>query len=168
MTRSSLPALLAAIGLAAPFAFRASPSASQVAATQSAAPQTTFRAGVDLVQVDVSVLDKNRRPVRGLTVSDFTLLDEGKPRPIVAFSAVDLPEKPDVTLAPWTRDVPADVSTNSLPEEGRLVVILMDRTIPDGQPTQMARNIAKAAVRELGAGDLAAVVYTGNGIPQDF
>src|SRR5215510_2500705 len=122
MTRSSLPALLATIGLAAPLVWRVSPEPSLVAAPQTAVPQTTFRAGVDLVQVDVSVLDKNRRPVRGLTVSDFTLLDEGKPRPIVAFSAVDLPEKADVTLAPWTRDVAADVSTNGLPEEGRLVV----------------------------------------------
>lgn len=169
MTRSSLPALLAAIGLAVPFVWRVPPEPSLVAAAaQSAAPQTTFRAGVDLVQVDVSVLDKNRRPVRGLTISDFTLLDEGKPRPIVAFSAVDLPERADVTLAPWTRDVPADVSTNSLPEEGRLVVILMDRTIQDGQATVTARTIAKAAVRELGPGDLAAVVSTGNGIPHDF
>ena len=33
----------------------------------------TFRAGVDVVQLDVSVLDKNRRPVRGLTAADFTL-----------------------------------------------------------------------------------------------
>jgi hypothetical protein len=32
-----------------------------------AQPPVTFRAGVDLVEVDVSVLDKNRRPVRDLT-----------------------------------------------------------------------------------------------------
>ncbi len=38
------------------------------------APQTTFRAGTDLVQVDVSVLDNERRPVRGLTAAYFTLL----------------------------------------------------------------------------------------------
>src|ERR671913_1679168 len=50
----------------------------------------TFRAAVDAVQLDVSVLDKDRRPVRGLTAADFTVLENGKPRPIVAFSAVEL------------------------------------------------------------------------------
>jgi hypothetical protein len=29
-------------------------------------PQLTYRTGIDLVQVDVSVLDKDRRPVLGL------------------------------------------------------------------------------------------------------
>ncbi len=36
--------------------------------------------GVDAVQLDVSVLDKERRPVRGLTAADFTVLEDGKPR----------------------------------------------------------------------------------------
>jgi len=60
---------------------------------RSQSQRSTFRAGVDLVQVDVSVLDKERRPVRGLTAADFTLLEDGKPRTIAAFSAVDLPRR---------------------------------------------------------------------------
>lgn len=139
-----------------------------VLALLAAASQSTFRSGVDLVQVDVSVLDKQRHPVRGLTAADFTLLEDGKPRPIAAFSAVELPGRVETGEAPWMRDVPPDVATNAMPEEGRLVVILMDRTIPDGFPALNAREIAKAAVRELGGGDLAAVVYTGGGTPQDF
>ena len=61
---------------------------------QSAGPQTplpTFRTGVDVVQLDVTVLDKDRHPVRGLTADDFTILERGKPQSIVAFSAVDVP-----------------------------------------------------------------------------
>ena len=69
------------------------------------APQTTFRAGTDLVQVDVSVLDHERRPVRGLTAADFTVIEDGKPRPIVAFTAVDLPERVQPSAAPWSIDV---------------------------------------------------------------
>jgi VWFA-related protein len=134
----------------------------------AAVPQSTFRSGVDIVQVDVSVLDKERHPVRGLTASDFTLFEDGKPRPIAAFTVVELPPREPASEAPWMRDVAPDVATNALPQEGRLVVILMDRTIPDGYPTMNARAIAKAAVNELGPGDLAAVVYTGDGLPHDF
>jgi len=68
----------------------------------------TFRTGVDIVQLDVTVLDKDRQPVRGLTADDFTILDKGKPQPIVAFSAVDVPA-PAAHVAPWIRDAPLDV-----------------------------------------------------------
>jgi hypothetical protein len=51
--------------------------------------------------------------------------------------------------------------TNRLPPEGRLVVIVMDRSIPDGQPMQSAHAIADAAIDRLGPNDLGAVVYTG-------
>lgn len=66
-----------------------------------------------MVRLDVSVLDKNRRPVRNLTAADFTVLEEGEPRPIVAFSAVDVPNTPDHPVA-WMRDVGSDVATNRL------------------------------------------------------
>ena len=54
------------------------------------APQTTpiFRSGVDLVHLDVSVLDRQRRPVRGLGPADFTILEDGISQKIAAFSAV--------------------------------------------------------------------------------
>ena len=38
-----------------------------------------FRSRTDVVELDVSVLDKNRRPVRGLTRDDFAILEDGQP-----------------------------------------------------------------------------------------
>jgi len=146
-------------------------AASVLAIAQQPA-QPTFRSGVDVVQVDVSVLDKSRVPVRGLTAADFTVLEDGKPRPIVAFVPVTLAEPPEKdAAAAWLRDVTPDVTTNDVPREGRLVVIMFDWSIRF-EDQQLARRIATAAVDQLGPGDLAAVVFTSafanGGTPQNF
>ena len=135
-------------------------------------PQPTFRAGIDVVQVDVSVLDQSRRPVRNLTATDFTVLEDGKARPIVAFVPVELAEpEPASGRASWVRDVAPDVTMNDARPEGRLVVIMLDWSIRF-EDQQLARRIAAAAVDQLGPGDLAAVVFTSafanNGTPQNF
>jgi len=130
-------------------------------------PQATFRSGTDLVQVDIAVLDGKRNPVRGLTQGDFTVLEDGKPRPIAAFAEVHLPDRV-APAAAWMRDTPPDVSSNQVPEEGRIVVIVFDRTIPIGQPGMAARKAAIAAVNQLGPGDLAAITTTGAGMKQNL
>src|SRR3954463_6221219 len=52
-------------------------------------PPPSFKAGVQLVRIDVTGLDDKRQPVRGLQASDFTVLVDGQPRPIRAFQPVD-------------------------------------------------------------------------------
>lgn len=134
---------------------------------EQAAP--VFRSGTELIQVDVSVLDNRRQPVRGLTAEDFTIFEDGRPRPVETFAFVDLPDRVTSGDAAWTTEVPPDVTTNQIVEqEGRLVVILMDRTIPVGMPTLTAREIATAAVNALGPTDMAALVSTSGGVPQNF
>jgi VWFA-related protein len=127
----------------------------------------TFRTGVDIVQLDVTVLDKDRHPVRGLTAEDFTILDKGKPQPIVAFSAVEVPA-PAAHAAPWIREAPLDVVSNA--ENRRLVVIVMDDAYAKVEPdvNKRAKQIARNAVDQLGPGDLAAVVFTFVGRAQNF
>ena len=134
----------------------ASPSCSSaglLAQGQSERPQ--FRAGVELLQLDVVVLDSKRQPVSGLTAADFTVLDNGVETPIRAFTPIEL-ARPRANEAVWAGNVAPDVVTNQISEEdGRLVVILMDRTIPQEQPTVTARKIATTAVESLGPHDLA-------------
>lgn len=128
----------------------------------------TFTRAVDLIQLDVSVVDKNHQPVRGLTQHDFTINEDGKPQPIQTFAAIDLPEDP--VLAPgWTRDVAPDVTSNTGVDEERLVVILMDDFAPDiktdAVAVKNAKDIGRGVIDHLGPRDLAAVVYlvaTGN------
>ena len=57
------------------------PLAAQVPADQ---PPPKFRSAADLVSIQASVRDKRGRPVKGLTSSDFEVLDNGQRRPIVS------------------------------------------------------------------------------------
>ena len=131
------------------------------------APLPTFRTGVDIVELDVTVLDKDRHPVKGLSADDFTILDRGKPQPIVAFSAIDVPA-PIAYSAAWMRDAPVDVVSNI--ENRRLVTIVMDDAYTDFNPDMgnRAKQIARKAVDELGPTDLAAVVFSFMGQAQNF
>ena len=136
---------------------------------QSPPQRPLFRGGTDLVQVDVSVLDGKRRPVRGLTAEDFSILEDGQPREIQAFTEVYLPDRVRAQDAAWMRVVPSDVATNqTAQEEGRVVIVLLDRTIPLGQPTITAKRIATTVINQLGPGDLGAVVSTSNGAVQNL
>jgi VWFA-related protein len=128
----------------------------------------TFRSGIDVVQMDVSVLDKDHRPVRGLTAADFTIIERGQPQPIVAFTAIDVPP-PLERQAGWMRDAPRDVVSNAL-DNRRLVTIVMDDAYTRLEPDIMARakQIARSAVDELGPADLGSVVFTFLGRAQNF
>jgi hypothetical protein len=122
-----------------------------VGAQDPQAPQPTFRARVDLIQVDVSVLGRDRHPVSGLTAADFTLMEDGRPRPIVSFTEVHVPP-PAALTAGWMADIAPDVTTNTQPPR-RLVVIAID----DGALStngglwgvQKARAAARAAGKVL-------------------
>ena len=74
----------------------------------------TVRSGVDAVQIDVFVTDAQGLPVRGLTLDDFEVLENGKPRPLAAFRAVDIPiERPQEVEQPLAE---SDVLSNDGPE----------------------------------------------------
>jgi VWFA-related protein len=59
--------------------------AGAASASQDAEPLATFRAGVDLVTVRVTVKDSRGRPVTNLQQSDFTLFDRGEPKALSGF-----------------------------------------------------------------------------------
>src|SRR5688572_7387426 len=62
------------------------------AAQERAVPD--FPARADAITVDVVVLGKDGRPIRGLKASDFTVREDGKPQTIVGFEARDLAAAP--------------------------------------------------------------------------
>jgi len=129
-----------------------------------------FKSKVEIVQLDVSVLDKHRQPIKGLTEKDFTIFEDGKPQKIVGFSAFDIDAGPPPATG-WMKDVPPDVTTNSLKPEARLFVLVMDDAMIPQDPfaIQSSKKIALSIIDKLGPDDLTAVVFTGdNRKTQDF
>jgi VWFA-related protein len=127
--------------------------------------QTQFRTVTDAIVIDVSVHDKARRPVRGLTAEDFEVLENGQPRPIISVRFVDV-ETVETSGAPWTSRVPVDAQDNDLASR-RLFVLLLDDT--SWLNVVKSQEFAHAFIDRLGPDDLAAVLFVGiGGQPQEF
>jgi len=132
----------------------------QTTSPQQPQPVPRFRTGVEGVAVDVSVLDRDRRPVRGLTAADFSILEDGVPQVIKWFTAIDIPDvvQPSAT---WLREVAPDVRRNDDIADRRVVVIILDEC--SGMPAEEvphAKALARRAIEGLGGDDLVAVVHT--------
>jgi VWFA-related protein len=90
----ALPLFFAlAVGLAAPRS-EAQGAAPPPAATGHGQAAANPGPAANLVTLDVVVSDKLGHPVRGLSQQDFTVLDNGQPRPIVSFRPVDASTDP--------------------------------------------------------------------------
>ncbi len=57
----------------------------------SAAPVSTYTAGVELVTLNVAATDKRNRRVSGLTAEEFQVLEDGVPQELSFFTASPLP-----------------------------------------------------------------------------
>jgi len=143
---------------------------SMVITSAQSPPPPQFRAAVDLVHLDVSVLDKDRRPVKGLTAADFIVLEDGRPQVVSTFTAVDYPDvEPSTT--PWMREVDSDIRRNDTLDDRRLFVIVMDDGAAQAnlQAVKAAKDAARQFIGRLGPSDLAAVLFTmRNQYAQDY
>jgi Ca-activated chloride channel family protein len=104
----------------------------------------TFRAGVQMIDVDVVVTDKRNQPVRGLTKEDFEIIEERQSQEIRTFTPIDLPFDPPKLLAARRGDPESDVVTNTMPE-GRTYVLLADVAAEDLR----ARHVAERWLDEV-------------------
>jgi VWFA-related protein len=127
-------------------------AADAAAQSTAAAGGQTFRAGTELVLVDVSVLDRNGTPVPDLAAPDFRVSVGGKPRPIRSVQFIRTEPAAVSTAAP-----PSAVSTNQLPSSGRLVLIVVDESnLRIGAPLRVVRE-AERLLTQLSPGDLVGV-----------
>jgi VWFA-related protein len=107
----------------------------------------TFRGGVEVIEVDVSVVDGDGRPVTDMLGPEFTVTVDGRPRKVLEAQFVSMRPGRDARANPADKPEVL-VSSNTAAERGRLVMIAVDRdsiTFGDG------RNIARGAEKFLDA-----------------
>ena len=127
-------------------------------AAQTAQQRPTFRSGIDLIEVDVSVIDGDRVPITDLQPTDFLVTVDGEPRRVLQahFDLLAQPERDADRAAPAAEDI--FYTSNADAERGRLVVIAVDE---EGILFGEGRHVMKAAgefVGGLGPGDRVALV----------
>jgi VWFA-related protein len=112
--------------------------------------QPTFRSGVDLIRIDVSVADQDGRPAADLSADDFVVTIDGSPRR-VAFARFYGPES-ESQPAPPPGAVPT-YATNRASAPGRVVVFVVDleSMIPGNERALL--QTASSLVDALAPGD---------------
>ena len=142
-----------------------------LASPRAQAPQSTFQAEVNLIEVDTVVTDGQDNTIAGLTADDFELFDDGERQTIAAFSYVDIPLAIPTEFPGVERPVTPDVRSNREPVSGRMYLIVLDDMNIDPLRSSVVRQQGRAFVEAyFGAGDIAAVTYTSGRVDasQDF
>jgi VWFA-related protein len=128
---------------------------------QSQSP--TFRADVNLVEVDAVVTDGRGVFARDLTRDDFDLSENGKKQNITAAVLVDLPIESTASVAAQRALPASDVQTNHDVSASRVYAIVLDAFHIAPVHTGTARLLTKRFIdQNMMPGDLACVVTLGN------
>jgi VWFA-related protein len=152
-----------------------SPAPPPAAAQQQPPPRPTFRAGVDILTVDATVVDREGKQVTDLRPEDFTVEVDGDPRPVVTAEYVKLVDDTPVPIGTPRPGPPKPspdeifFSTNNKSvSAGRLIVLLVDQgNIRVGQGRHMMRSAVKF-VDQLAPADRVAMVAIPRGQLVDF
>ena len=128
-------------------------------------PQSLFRAGVDLITVDVAAVDSKGRPVGDLKPGDFVVKVDGKARPTVSAELIKVERgKPAAT-----RPVDMLESTNQSPQNARRIIIAVDQTlITPGALVALQRTASQFIDRLLPEDYAAFIAYPEPGPRIDF
>jgi VWFA-related protein len=113
------------------------PSSSATVAPQVGTSGSVFRSATNLVPLNVTVTDGNKQFVKGLTVSDFSVFEDGVQQQVQFFE---------------TTDVPVDL------------IILLDTSSSMSDKMDVVHEAAVGFLKTLKAGDRGAVVAFADGV----
>jgi VWFA-related protein len=111
----------------------------------SPAPPPTFRAGVELVRLDIRVVDADGRPVRDLRQDEVEVVEHGERRPVVFFQHIEEPTESYAEVASHT--VAGEVSTNQGAARRHLYVLVFDQLHLAPGNEQRARQAAERFIQ---------------------
>lgn len=121
-----------------------------------------FRSGVDLVEIDLRVVDRQGAPITDLTAADLEVRENGVPQRVANLVRVSVPmPTPVPPTSPGRRPpAPDDVTANYGASDARVYVLVLDDLHVDGRRTLTTRRLAHAMVdRLVGPGDQTAVLF---------
>ena len=127
----------------------------------------TFRTGVDLIAVDVSVVDRDGRPVEDLLAPEFVVEIDGEERRVVSAEQVKI----DVEAARREAADPFETlyTTNLRPVNGRQIVLAVDQLgIRFGAARPLMASAARFLDRLSPADRVAFVAYPAPGVQVAF
>lgn len=132
-----------------------------LAQAPSERPPLVVPVGVDLVQVDAVVTDKDGRYVTDLTAADFEIVEDGSTRAIANFRYVQnaAPVSDAATVpvaAPASPATPAETRT--------LAIVIDDLSLSFEGSVWAKRALGRLVDERLAPGELAAIVRTGGGM----
>jgi VWFA-related protein len=124
---------------------------------RAASQQPIFRARVEVVVVDVSVVDGDGRPVQGLQAGDFVVSIDGRPRRVASATFV-AHAKPGAASQPAAAQPaaavrPAFSSNEDITAPGRMILLLVDQENIRAGAGQYAMRAAARFVDQLQPAD---------------
>ena len=128
-----------------------------LAATLAAQQPPTFKSGVEVVLIDVSVVDRGGRPVDDLSPADFTVTVDGKPRTVASaqFLRYESRTAAGSVKRPVEAPAPAVVAPGPPP---RLVIVAIDEDSLEPGEGLAVKQAAEKFLDLLGPDDRVGVV----------
>jgi VWFA-related protein len=126
--------------------------ASGLLAQSSQAP--VFRSGIEVMEVDVTVVDEKGTPLRDLRAPEFNVTIDGQPRRVISaefISASSASAEPAKPRDPY-------VSNNTDRRPGRLIMIVIDRNNIDTHTIRTAGTALKGFVSSIAPEDRLSLV----------
>jgi VWFA-related protein len=129
------------------------------AQTPQTTPQPVFRGGVDLVTLDVTVVDKDGLPIRGLKAEDFVVTLEKQTRPVRALDFLEFGSA--VASSGEARQTTNQVSAaQPVRRGGRMIVLLFDDLSYKPGPGKAMLVSAERMLGTFDADDLIGITTT--------
>ena len=120
----------------------------QQSAPPSPAPasQPVFRAGVDVVRLDVRATDASGKPIPDLRPDEVEVIDDGARQPIVLFQHIAASGQTYSEAA--QRTIASEISTNQGAPRGQLYVLVFDQVHITSGTEQRVREAAESFLRK--------------------